>query len=77
METQLKDIAEQFTDELRSDSSMLYEIGQGIDRLKEEREALLVAAKDFVEKVESGRARSVDSYAKFKAAIAKAEGTTP
>ncbi len=34
---------------------------------------LLEVAKDFVDKVESGRARSKDSYAKFKAAIAKAE----
>ncbi len=31
------------------------------------------AAIDFVNKVETGRARSKDSYAKFKAAIAKAE----
>ncbi len=37
---------------------------------------LLEAAKDFVNKVETGRARSVDSYAKFRAAIAKAEITT-
>ncbi len=37
---------------------------------------LLEAAKDFVNKVETGRARSKDSYAKFKAAIAKAEITT-
>ncbi len=36
---------------------------------------LLEAAKDFVNKVETGRARSVDSYAKFKAAIQKAEAT--
>ncbi len=36
---------------------------------------LLEAAKDFVDKVETGRARSKDSYAKFKAAIKKAEAT--
>ena len=35
--------------------------------------ALLEAAKDFVNKVETGRARSVDSYKKFKEAIQKAE----
>ena len=34
---------------------------------------LLEAAIDFVNKVETGRARSRDSYAKFKTAIAKAE----
>ncbi len=33
------------------------------------------AAIDFVDKVESGRARSKDSYAKFKAAIKKVETT--
>ncbi len=33
---------------------------------------LLEAAIDFVNKVETGRARSKDSYAKFKAAIKKA-----
>jgi len=36
---------------------------------KRELEALRVAARDFIEKVESGRARSVDSYRKFKAAL--------
>lgn len=32
--------------------------------------ALRAAAQDFVDKVDSGRARSVDSYNKFKAALA-------
>lgn len=35
---------------------------------------LLEAAKEFVAKVERGEARSKQSYAAFKAAIAKAEG---
>jgi hypothetical protein len=33
---------------------------------------LLQAALDFIGKVESGRARSTDSYNKFKAAVQKA-----
>ena len=40
-------------------------------------EALVKAAEDFVAKVDSGRARSRDSYAKFKAALALARGETP
>lgn len=36
---------------------------------------LLEAAKDFIRKVDEGRARSVDSYTKFSAAITKTEGT--
>jgi len=35
---------------------------------------LLQAAIDFVDKVESGKAKSTDSYNKFKAAINKALG---
>ncbi len=38
---------------------------------------LLEAAKDFVRKVDEGRARSVDSYTKFKDAIAQAERDQP
>lgn len=36
-----------------------------------QRDILLAAAEDFVRKVDEGRAQSVDSYAKFRAAIAR------
>jgi len=45
-------------------------------RLKRSHDALVEAAEDFVAKVERGEARSVDSYAKFKAALALSKGET-
>ena len=47
----------------------------GIDLIKKaeqfeaENERLRAAAQDFIDKVDSGRARSVDSYRKFKEAL--------
>jgi hypothetical protein len=40
-----------------------------VDNLRVQNAALRAAAEDFIAKVDSGRARSVDSYAKFKAAL--------
>jgi len=44
-----------------------------ITRLESQRDGLVEAAKDFVNKCETGRARSVDSLAKFRAALAEGE----
>lgn len=50
---------------------VLAHINQG---LKAERDALRDAAVEFVRKVENGEARSVRSYAQFKAALDAAKG---
>ena len=51
------------------ESFLLYKI----TRLESQRDGLVEAAKDFVNKCETGRARSVDSLAKFRAALAEGE----
>lgn len=42
----------------------------GLDRLASRTAALEAAATDFIQKVDSGRARSTDSYQKFQNALA-------